>query len=579
MKVLAIHSEDNPEQGPWSESRWDRVIDLGLGGSGTYERWSSRLGCPVEPLDCGRQVLDEVYRVRELLGRGTGQLLGEFGLDWWEIMSLLLINQLETLIQLQKLARTLTPDDKIHFSRQGFCADALRFLLGSRVRVFRPPADASGRGPARYLHLSARLSRRQIVDIFWDKYDPGYQLRGRVARKRQSSAYPVVLLPTAYVNVSRTGMEYANTFPGERFLLVATRRSGWLQKTPPNVAKAWLASYASVHDRSRENREMLKRWELVKRDLTKVAEFELLDRLGQFADFPRKFRHGLEVRDAWRNVLDREPVQAVLCADDSNPYTRIPLLLAQARALPTVACHHGALDGRYLFKRSHADVIWAKGRMEQDYLVRVCGVPQEKVELGAPGLPVAWRGEHRESKPYVVFFSELYEVVGGRAEEFYRDVLPPLASIARATGRELVVKLHPAESKRERAHMLDRVLSPNQRRITRIVSGPLTEDLLANAWFGITVLSTVAMECAIRGIPCFVCRWLEYSRLGYAEQFIRFRVAIGLNSPCEIQTIPEFLNEHAIKATVREDCWQPAAEGRLHELMASFQKPCTAAAS
>ena len=33
-----------------------------------------------------------------------------------------------------------------------------------------------------------------------------------------------------------------------------------------------------------------------------------------------------------------------------------------------------------MFKRAHADVVLAKGKMEQDYLVRVCGVPRARVE-------------------------------------------------------------------------------------------------------------------------------------------------------------------------------------------------------
>lgn len=583
MKVLAINAEDNPEQGPWSKLRWDRIVDLGLGGASTYKRWQHCFGCPIEPLDSLRSGLDEVHQVHELLGQGCGRLVDEYGLDWWEIMSILLVSQLETLITLQKLSRTFTASDEVHVSRSGFHAEVLRFLLGPRVHVFRPGGNVTSRGPSRYLHLSARLSRKQIIDIFWDKYDPGHQLRGRVAGRRKCSVQPVVLFPTAYVNVSRTGMEYANTFPDEHFLLVTTRRSGWVKNPPRNVETAWLSSYAAVHDRTRESEDLLSRWESLRSDLRNVREFDMLDRLGQFSGFSQKFRHGLEVRDAWRNVFDREPVQAVLCADDSNPYTRIPLLLAQARGLPSVACHHGALDGRYLYKRSHADVIWAKGRMEQDYLIRVCGVPRSRVELGASLLPAARDAAEsfrkQNSGRYVIFFSELYEVTGGRTQEFYRDVFPPLAELARATGHELVVKLHPAESKRERSRMLNRVLSPEQRRITRVVSGPLTESLLANAWFGITVLSTVAMECAIRWVPCFLCRWLEYAHLGYAEQFIRFGVAMGLDTPGEIENIPERLREHAVGMSVCQDFWQPAASSRLRELIASFQKPCTVAAS
>src|SRR4029077_549128 len=171
----------------------------------------------------------------------------------------------------------------------------------------------------------------------------------------------------------------------------------------------------------------------------RVAEFEILKRTGYLDGLLPWLRHGLEVRDAWRNVLDSEPVEAVLCADDSNPYTRIPLLLAQARGLPNVACHHGALDGRYIFKRTYGDVIWAKGKMEEDYLVRRCGVPPERVEVAAPALAADWRQREPSKRdtfrPYILFISEAVEVSGGRSEEFYRDLLPPLADLALATGR------------------------------------------------------------------------------------------------------------------------------------------------
>lgn len=571
MRVLAIHSEDNPEQGPWAKASWDRIVDLGLGGAGTYERWGNRFGCRVEPLDSLRNGFDDFHKVRELLGRGCGQLTDEYGLDWWEIMSILLTGEVLTLILLQKLVQTVTSGDDVHVSRPGFHADVLRLLLGPRVQVFPAAKDAARRGPARYLRLSAKLSKTQVVDIFWDKYDPGYQLRGRMVARRRSSERPVILLPTAYVNVSRTGMEYANTFPEEQFLLVATRRSGWVQEPPRNMATAWLSSYASVRDRTGENREMHSRWESLRRDLTTLPELDMLNRLGQLDDFPRKFRHGLEVRDAWRNVLDREPVNTVLCADDSNPYTRIPLLLARARGLPNVACHHGAFDARYFYKRSHADIIWAKGKMEQDYLVRVCGVSREKVELGAPAPAANWSAhpdsEDSASRRHIVFFSEPYEVSGGRPEEFYRDILPQLADLALADGRRLMVKMHPAESVRERTRMLARILSADQLQVTQVVSGPLSEALLSKTWFGITVLSTVAMECAVRGIPCFLCKWLDFLHQGYVEQFIRFGVGIGLDSAREIERVPQYLREHRVKTEVRDACWQPVAGGSLRELL------------
>ena len=568
MKVLLIHSEDDPENGPWASLPWDRVVDLGLGGKNSYARWSRQFRCPVTNLNALRHGFDDFRRIRDLLGLGCGRLIDEYGVDWWEIMSLLLHGEIEALILLQRFAQTVSSGDEVYVTRPGLHANLLRGLLAGRLNIFPTGRGAQKGGLRHYIRRASRLSASQITDVFWDKYDAGYQFRGRLGRKRRPSARPVVLLPTAYVNVSRTGIAYANSFPEENFLLVTTRKSGWVRNTPRNVTAAWLSSYACVRDRSDETAAMGDHWRSLLDELCRAEEFEILNRLGYLDSFPRWFRHGLEVRDAWRNVLDNEPVQGVLCADDSNPYTRIPLLLARERGLPNVACHHGALDCRYVFKRSYGDVIWAKGTMEEDYLVRVCGAPQEKVEIGAPALPANWKHSASQAfRPYLLFLSEACEVSGGRAEEFYRDVLPPLADLALATGRELIVKLHPAESKNERARLLARVLSIEQKRSARIVDGPLTEDLLEKAWFGITITSTVAMECAIRGIPCFLCKWLEFWPYGYIEQFNRFGVGRSLNDPSEIDKIPEYLQQHAVRADVSATCWQPAAAGRLRQLL------------
>jgi hypothetical protein len=577
MKILFIHPEDDPEKGPWTNLPWDRIVDFGHGGENSYARWKRQFGCRVTTLDSLRNGFDDSRRIRDVLGLGCGRLTDEHGLDWWEIMSILLTGELEALILLQRFVRTISSSDELHVSRPGLHGSLLQCLAGGAVRVFPLRRSAKKSGLAHYLRVSTRLSAPQMVDVFWDKYDTGYQLRGRLAWKRQPSSRPVVLLPTAYVNVSRTGIAYANTFPQENFLLVATRHSGWLGNLPRNVTGAWLSSYASLRDRSGENVEMESRWQCLLQALEGLAEFDILKQLGYLDGFPRRFRNGFEVRDAWRNVLDTEPVEAVLCADDSNPYTRIPLLLASARGLPNIACHHGALDGRYVFKRSYGDVIWAKGKMEADYLVRRCGAPPGRIEIAAPALPTSYIDRSKQRafqpnifRPNILFISEALEGSGVRSEEVYRDILPPLADLALRTGRKLIVKLHPAESKSERIVMVQRMLSSQQRSVVKIVSGLLTEDLLATAWFGITILSTVAVECAMRRIPCFLCCWLESSPYGYVEQFMRFGVGIGLNGPGEIEKIPQYLEQHR-NADVFDNCWRSAGAERLKDLIARSQ--------
>jgi hypothetical protein len=578
MKILVIHADDDPEKGPWSDLGWDRIVDIGLGGVSSYARWSQKFRCPVTSLKKLQHGFDDFRKIRNIFDIGSGKLRDDYGLDWWELLSILLHEKLEALLLLQRFAHSVPAGSEVYVSRPGLHADLLRTLLPAGIKFFPLQRHSRKRTVGHYLRTLRKLSSTEIIDVFWDKCDAGYQWRGRLTRKRSRVGKPVVLIPTTYVNVSRMGLAYANTFVDDDFFLVATRRSGWVAHPPPNVDTAWLSSYAAVRDRHSEFAAMEIRWASLVQQLVEVEELAKLHQIGCLDPLFLEFRKAIEIRDAWRNVFDREQIRAVMCGDDSNIYTRIPMLLAQVRGIPNVAVHHGALDGRYFFKRIYGNVIWAKGMMEQDYLVRQCGVPREKIEIVAPALPANWEASKLSStlapRPNILFISEVFSVAGGRPEEFYRDILPPLADLAIANGRKLVVKLHPAESKHERAAILARILSSQQQAATLLVSGALTEDLLAQAWFGITILSTVALELAIRGTPCFLCKWLESWAYGYVDQFIRFGIGIGLNDPTEIKKIPEYMQHFPVGGDVREKCWAPADPSRLRGLLAVASNSC-----
>lgn len=570
MKLLVIHPEDELDDGPWAALRWDRVIDLGRSGEESYARASARFGCSVTCLSEFRKNFREMRRVRELLALGMGRLNDRFGLDWWELTAILVHQQLELAFLLQLFTGSLDPRDEVHVSRPSFQAEILRLALGSRLHTFSTPTGQLRGSVRHYLQVFRKFPRSQLAEIFWDKTDSGYQIRGLFNTRPKPQSAPVVLLPSSYVNVSRTGAAYAESLPDARFLLMLTRRSGWIDNLPANVAVTWLRRYAAVGERSRrlELADLLQRWRLLRRELMEIPECRTVAELGWFDEFPDRFARGLEIRDAWRNVFDSEPVQAVICADDTNPYTHIPLLLAGYKRLPAIACHHGALDGRYMFKRSHADVLLAKGKMEKDYLVRLCGIPSDTVEIGAPVLSARLRQHSsKDGRSRIVFFSEAYEVAGGRGRSFYQDVLPALADLAISQQRELIIKLHPSESFTERSRMVEQILNQTQRRAVRVISGPLGSEMLSQTWFGVTVMSTVVVECALHGIPCFICAWLEAWPYGYDDQFGRFKLGIRLDEASQIGQIPQMLIDFKTGDADQENWWRPINNTRFQQLL------------
>src|SRR5438093_11935220 len=476
MRILLLHPDDSLENGP-CQQKWDQVMDLGKGGCDFYRRSTLQLGCQVIPLDSLRIGVEDFQWVREIFESGRNRILDAEELDWWELTAIFFHQQIELLGVLRRFAENLKSSDELYITRPGFYADALRFLLRDRLQVLSSRID-SHHSALRYVRSAARFPIAQLAEILWDKYDSNYFLRRRFTGRRKPSRNPVVLLPSAYVNVSRMAIAYARTVPEMDFLLVATRRSGWLAEPSANVAVAKLASYAKYETSTRHEYDDLSiQWRNVRTDLESIPEIGMLGRLGLLDSFPKLLRQGLAIRDARRRVLETEPVKAVLSADDSNPYTHLPVLLARNRGIPTFTCHHGALDGGHLFQQSHAGVILAKGRMEEDYLVRVCGVSGERVEIGAAGRS-PWTNvqRNRDQATFITFFSEPYEVASARGDEFYRDLLPRLADLALKTGRKLVVKLHPFESRRERQRLINRILTAEQQQIATVVSGALSRS-------------------------------------------------------------------------------------------------------
>ena len=80
-----------------------------------------------------------------------------------------------------------------------------------------------------------------------------------------SAGQPVVLLPSAYVNVTRTALAYASLLPYQQFMLVVARRNGNPASLPANVAAAPLAPYFGAINKGelaslRESWERLRAW-------------------------------------------------------------------------------------------------------------------------------------------------------------------------------------------------------------------------------------------------------------------------------------------------------------------------------
>jgi len=572
MKVLLLHPEDSPLAGPWAGQRWDLIVDLGRSSPFTSARWSEQAGCPIVRLDSFRNGVSNARQVKQLFAAGRGLLVDQLGLDWWEIVSLYFVPQTEVVVTLQSVCRDLNTSSELWATRAGWPSSVLASLLNRTVRNFARSANPISARARRYANLVRHFSPAQIQEIFLDKYDPGYRWRARARRRRAPMQSPVVLVPTAYENVSRMAADYARLAPDQQFLFVSTRRRGSLFDAPPNVQLRQLSDYA-VSEVSPEAGPLVERWATLQSSLGSSPEYRALRDSAVFADFEPWIIDGLSVRDAWANVLANEPVCSVLCGDDSNSYTRIPMLLGARRGLPTLDFHHGALDGFYLVKDLDCSLYLAKSEMERDYLTRVCGLPSERLALAAPRQPTTEVADRSRANT-VVLFSEPYEVSGARCHEVYAELLPPLARLARRQGGRVIVKLHPFESASARSAIIRSVLPAADQALFTVKEGPLTPSLLEQTWCGVTVESSVVLDCTLNHVPCFLCEWLANPVFGYVAQFTRFGVGSPLRSAAEIEQIPELLLRQNADATL-QPLLAPATPAEFAHWLASGARDCS----
>jgi hypothetical protein len=209
MRVLLLHPDDDFD-GSWTRQHWDSVIDLGRAPKSFYGERSAELGCPVfSVFDLAIEVGDmQIWR--HLFQPGMGRVVDGYGVDWWDVISVVLQSELQDVRLALRLAEMLSGCRTLAVSRPSAMAEALRQELGIPLQVVhrglhrRVVQSVLRRGGA-----VTDLSFVQLRQVVYDKYDPHYRWRRKLAgstaqsSKWEPESESVVLLPSAYSNVTK----------------------------------------------------------------------------------------------------------------------------------------------------------------------------------------------------------------------------------------------------------------------------------------------------------------------------------------------------------------------------------------
>src|ERR1700687_4283182 len=222
MKILLVHPDDSVEVGAWAGTRWDLAVDLGWSGRHDYSRQTARLGFRVSSIYDFLDHEQHRRRTREILALGLDQLVDSESVDWWDVLSVYSYQQLDQLILLSALAEPIPEHSEIVATSPHFTLRALSLLLSREIKSFSVDYHTSDRRTdfraisRRYLKAAFALRPSQLIEIAFDKWDADYGLRRRFAPKPARSSTSVTLLPSAYGNVSRAQVAYAQMLPHRR---------------------------------------------------------------------------------------------------------------------------------------------------------------------------------------------------------------------------------------------------------------------------------------------------------------------------------------------------------------------------
>jgi hypothetical protein len=151
----------------------------------------------------------------------------------------------------------------------------------------------------------------------------------------------------------------------------------------------------------------------------------------------------------------------------------------------------------------------------------------------------------------------------------YREILPALCRLADERRRHVILKLHPFESRSERCRIVRDILTSEEHKLVTVQDGPLTDELLAKAWFGMTVESTTVMHCLENGVCCFLCGWLTLQPYEYGRQYARFGVGEVLENAEQIREIPGRVEEFHKRGPIISKLSVPIDPARLQQLLTS----------
>ena len=451
----------------------------------------------------------------------------------------LLLEQVSYIVQAFHLDRWITS--------QGF--SSCRFVSHSpwldRLLLIRAVHPSGYSVTAQVPLLQANRRARSLGKLWTSRPDPpeffrrvmplwSRHLASATMRKRAQNAPRggVWFYSTAY-NYTKIGLEYEPYLPEKPHYLVEDRATGGKRLRELGRESHWLYAWSQASDipSSSEVRKIgnhitatlaavaLNAEEGAVRDVFLRSEWwgHFLTRRLPFAIYNNR------VVDRWR-----QKVQPEMLVIGNSGWERALLLRENAEHFPVVLLQHGIMHWTYAVTDQPVDVFLLRGsffqRSVNDRFRRktvVCNFPE--TAMSAPKSA----GTIRDT---ILFITAPYDVPEFFHREDLQDILRSLLRAAHASGRPLMIRVHPMETIGAYEEAIAELKKePTLRAEVRYSQGPRVEEVLARCGVAVLFFSTMFLDCLRHGIPIVSFGWHWFPNKRQFEVEGIFNFASGLS--------------------------------------------------
>lgn len=353
-------------------------------------------------------------------------------------------------------------------------------------------------------------------------------------RRKQAENAPrggIWFYSTAY-NYSKVGLQFEPYLPQPMNFLVEEPATGGKRLREVGRTAHWLYAWARMSDMpsASEVRSIGRR---ITEALSKAPVDAEQDRLRSVLLNSEWWHHFLDRRLPFAIFNNRtlrnwhRAVAPEMIVVGNAGWERAVLLRQNVKKVPSILLQHGIMHWTYAVTDEPVDVFLLRGsffqRSVSEKLRRKTVIHNHPEHTTASPQPA---GERRD----ILFITTPYDVPALYHPEDLRDILRSLLRVAHATGRPLVIRVHPLEKISSYQHAVAEL--QEEMRVSVDVSysqGPGVELVFARARVAVLHFSTMFLDCLRYGIPIvsFDWHWLP-NKHQYAQEGI-FHLANDLS--------------------------------------------------